>query len=365
MTMNHRYCIITAGGEGKRFWPFSRSAKPKQFLNVDNSGKSFLQHTFDRISKAIPTDHILIITAEKYKDLVLEQVPQIQKENLLLEPYARNTAPCLVYATYSLLKRDPEAEVIVSPSDQLVEDSDVFTGAVDKAFNFIQENDVLVTLGITPTRPDINYGYIQAAGGKTACQKGEPMKVKTFTEKPDRNLAEVFMKTGEFFWNSGIFVWKAETFRKEIEKFLPEVTSLFNGWENVLGTPLEQEFIHRAFTDCINISVDYAVMSKTDKAWIFPVSFSWNDIGNWCSLYECHPNKDERGNLINTEKKIVDNTRNTMVISSNKKKLVAVKGLENFMVIDTPDALVICPKDEKEFKEFISDIAMPDFEKYR
>ncbi len=363
--MNHRYCIITAGGAGTRFWPVSKVRKPKQFLKAEYSDCSFLQHTYDRVRTIIPEDHILIVTAERYESLVKEQIPGLKKENLLLEPYSRNTAPCLAYATYTLLKRDPEAEVIVSPSDQIIRETDLFADAVGQAFDFLKTQDALITLGITPTRPDSNYGYIQCMGGKSACKTGMPARVKTFTEKPDKNLAKVFMATGEFFWNSGIFVWRAATFMEEMEKYLPEVTSLFAGWENVLGTNLENEFIQRAFTDCINISVDYAVMSKTEKAWIFPAKFDWNDIGNWCSLYDCYPKKDEAGNLINTEAKIIEKTSGTMALSCNKKKLIAIKGLENFMVIDTEDALVICPKDEKDFKEFISSIAMPEFEKYR
>ena len=363
--MSNKYCIITAGGAGTRFWPFSRKTKPKQFLTINENGKSLLQLTYDRIKNIIPVENIIIVTAARYHDLVKEQIPQINEENLLLEPYSRNTAPCLTYANYNLLKRDPQAQVIVSPSDQVVRNDEMFQAAVHKAFNFLSDHDVLMTLGIPPSRPDTNYGYIQSTAGKDSCLNGDPAKVKTFTEKPDKTLAEVFMKTGEFFWNSGIFVWKASTFIKEVEKYLPEVTQLFCGWENVLGTKLEPEFIQRAFTDCINVPVDFAVMSKTDKAWVFPVKFEWNDIGNWCSIYAHESDKDQFNNLINTNDKLVDKSHDNMVISHKKDKLIAIKGLDNYMVLDTEDALVICPKDEKEFKEFISNIAMPKFEKYR
>lgn len=363
--MNNRYCIITAGGAGTRLWPLSRIEKPKQFLDFSPSGKSLLRDTFDRISKIIPLQNIIVITADRYRHLVREQIPELSQENLLSEPYRRNTATCITYATYTILKRNPDAEVIVSPSDQLIENESLYAEAIERAFDFIRVNNVLVTLGIKPTRPDTNYGYIQATGGKTAYQQDTPVKVKTFTEKPDISLAKVFIKTEEFFWNSGIYVWKAATFKEEIEKFIPEICKLFSGWEQVLGTPLEQEFIQRAYTDCVNISIDNAVMSKSERAWIYPVQFGWADLGNWNSLYQFYPGKDSRNNAVNSEAAIIEQTSNTLAITKNSKKLVAVKGLDNYMIIDTDDALVICPKNEKQFKEFISGIAMPEFEKYR
>lgn len=365
MTKNNRYCIIMAGGSGTRFWPASRAAKPKQFLDVTNTGKTFIRHTYDRFLKVVPQENIIVVTAEKYRDLVLENIPELQEKNLLLEPYARNTAPCIAYATYTLLKRDPEAQMVVAPSDHMIDDEDLFAKTISKAFDYVSENDVLMTLGVVPTRPDTNYGYVQACGGQEALSKGEPVEVKTFTEKPDRTLAQVFIDSGEFMWNSGIFVWKAKTIRKEMEKHLPEVTGLFKGWDNVLGTSLEKDFIARAFTDCINISIDYGVMEKTDKAWLYPVKFGWVDIGTWESLYNYMPGKDEKGNSIEAEKTLLEDSGNLMIVTPDKKKLVAVSGLDNFIVIDTDDVLLICPKDDKRFKDFISGIAMPEYEKYR
>lgn len=354
-----------AGGNGIRIWPVSRNAKPKQFLDVADTGKTFIQSTYERFSKIVPKENILVVTGDRYRDLVHEQLPELSAENLLLEPYSRNTAPCITYATYTLLKRDPEAKVVVTPSDHLIEDEDIFIQTIEKAFDYVEENDVLMTLGVVPTRPDTNYGYIQACGGSEAYKQGVPLPVKTFTEKPDRELAEVFIGTGEFFWNAGIFIWKAQTIRNEMEKYLPEVTGLFAGWENALGTAVESEFIGRAYTDCANISIDYGVMEKTDRAWISPVQFSWNDVGTWESLYNIIPEKDECGNACNLDKTLMEDTKNTLVVSPEKKKLIAIKGLENYMVIDTEDVLVICPKDDRKFKEFISGVAMPDYEKYR
>ncbi len=257
-----------AGGTGTRFWPISRSAKPKQFLDIPGMGKTLIRQTFDRFLKVVPT------------------------------------------------------------------------------------------------RPDTNYGYVQAQGGREVYMKEEPMPVKTFTEKPDREMARIFISSGEFFWNAGIFLWKATTIKKEMEKHLPEVTGLFDGWEHAIGTKIEGDFIARAYTDCLNISIDYGVMEKTDRAWICPVKFGWTDIGTWESLYD-YMSKDNDGNAINSEKLLTEDAHGVMYVSRNKKKLVAIKGLEDYMVIDTDDVLVICPKDDKKFKDFISGIAMPEYEKYR
>ena len=355
MNRQHCYCVIMAGGTGVRFWPVSRAAKPKQFLDVAYTGKTFIQSTYERFLKVVPQENILIVTGARYRDLVKEQLPELADENLLLEPYSRNTAPCIAYATYTLLQRDPQARMVVSPSDHMIDNEDLFVDTICKAFDYIEENDTLMTLGVIPTRPDTNYGYVQACGGSDVYKNGNPMQVKTFTEKPDRELAKVFISTGEFFWNAGIFLWKAETIRKEMEKYIPEVTGLFNGWENALGTPIESEFIARAYTDCRNISIDYGVMEKTDMAWMYPVRFGWGDIGTWESLYNIMPEKDSMGNAISAEKTLIENSRDVLVVSPEKKKLIAIKGLEDYMVIDTEDVLVICPKDDKKFKDFITE----------
>ena len=236
---------------------------------------------------------------------------------------------------------------------------------VIKAFEYVVEKDVLMTLGIPPTRPDCNYGYVQACGGREAIAKGEPVQVKTFTEKPDKTIAKILIDSGEFLWNSSIFIWKAKTIRKEMKKYLPEIPRYFKGWERVLGTSLEKEFVAHAYTECRNISIDHAVMEKTDNAWVFPVKFGWVDMGTWESLYDFMPDKDKNGNSITAEKALLENDRNLLVVNQNKKKLVAISGLENYIVIDTDNVLLICPKDDKKFKDFVSGIAMPEYEKYR
>ena len=353
-----------AGGSGTRFWPVSRSSKPKQFIDIADTGKTFLRQTYDRFLQVVPQENIIVVTAQRYADLVMEQIPELDRSNMLLEPYSRNTAPCIAYATYKLLQRNPDAHIVVTPADHAIDDEALFAQTITKAFEYIEENDVLMTLGVVPTRPDTNYGYVQAIGGKEAYKSDEPMQVKTFTEKPDKDMATLFISTGEFFWNAGIFLWKASTIKSEMEKYLPEVTGLFNVWEMALGSKIEGEFIARAFTDCPNISIDYGVMEKTERAWIYPVKFGWSDIGTWESLYTLQK-KDHNGNAIAVDKTLIEESKDTLVLSTDKGKLIAVKGLEGFMVIDTPDALVICPKDDRSFKDFISGIAMPEFEKYR
>lgn len=365
MDSSNYYCVIMAGGAGTRFWPVSRTSCPKQFLDIAGTGKTFLRYTFERFAKIIPEENILVVTTARYVDLVKEQLPELLPQNLLAEPYGRDTAPCIAYATYTLLKRNPKATMTVSPADHLIMDEDKFRKTMLDALEYASKTDVLMTLGIRPLKPDSNYGYIQATGGKAAFDKEEPMPVKTFTEKPDPALAKVFIDSGEFFWNAGIFAWNAETIKNELEKYLPEITRLFTGWENVLGTPVEKEFIERVYADCIKISIDYGVMEKTDRAWIYPARFGWADIGNWEALYDHYEDKDNHGNAFISGERLSYGNRNLLVYSKKKDKLMAIKGLENFMVIDTDDVLLICPKENRQFKDFVAGIAMPDFEDFR
>lgn len=365
MSNTNYYCVIMAGGAGTRFWPISRTARPKQFLDIAGTGKTFLRYTYERFAKIIPPENIIVVTTERYADLTREQLPELLPENLLAEPYGRDTAPCIAYVTYSLLKRNPDATMVVSPADHLIMDEDRFRTTILDALDYASRTDVLMTLGIRPAKPDSNYGYIQAVGGKAAFEKDEPMPVKTFTEKPDPALAKVFFDSGEFFWNAGIFAWNARTIKQELEKYLPEVTRLFSGWENVFGTPVEKEFISRAYSDCIRISIDYGVMEKTDCAWIYPARFGWADIGNWEALYSHYDGKDNHGNAFVSGEKLSDGNSDLLVYSKNKGKLMAIKGLHNYMVIDTDDVLLVCPKDNREFKDFIAGIAMPDYEDFR
>jgi mannose-1-phosphate guanylyltransferase len=253
------------------------------------------------------------------------------------------------------LQRDPEARVVVTPADHAIDNEELFAETIRKAFGYIAENDVLMTLGVVPTRPDTNYGYVQAIGGKEAYKSDEPMQVKTFTEKPDKDMATLFISTGEFFWNAGIFLWKASTIKSEMERHLPEVTGLFNGWEMALGSKIEGEFIARAFTDCPNISVDYGVMEKAENVYVHSGDFGWSDVGTWGSVYQ-HSRKDKYANVKPDDRCYTYNTRSS-IISIPKDKVAIINGLRDYIVVDTEDVLLICPRNEEQnIKKYIDEV---------
>lgn len=359
------YCVILAGGAGKDFWPAGRESHPLQFLPIPGTGKTFLQAAYDRYVRLMPKDNIIIVTLSRYKDIVLEQIPDINPANILIEPYSRETAFCVAYATYEILRRDQDAVVAISPSDLLILDEAKFQDEMIKVLDYAMKDDVIMTMGIKPDHADINYGYIQVKTKDQDIKEDSPLKVKTFTEKPDAELAEVFVQSGEFYWNSGIYAWKAKVILEELEQHVKEVTSLFRGWEQSLGSPYQTEFIERVYMNAERVSLSYAVMEKTSRAMLFPASFGWADIGNWMSLYDAFSNKDINGNAINSEYSICEDTEGCLLITKDTSKLIAVKGLKNYMVIDTEDGLLVCPKDEKSFKDVISAMAMPKFDRFK
>lgn len=354
-----------AGGYGQRLWPVSRTGRPKQFLDLAFLGKSMIRHTYERFLDFIPAENIIVVTSTKFADAVHEQIPELPAENLLLEPYMRNTAPCMAYATYTILHRNPEANIIFSPSDNYISDPEEFKRLVARALEFVEGADVLITLGIIPSRPDTNYGYIQVVGGKGNINIGSPVKVKTFTEKPDASLAKVFVDSGEFLWNSGMFVSHAAGLKDEMETYNPEVTALFRGWDKNIGTPSEKSFIEKAYTDCPWTSFDYGLLERTDNAWIMPCDFNWIDIGNWASVYDYTPGKDADGNVTYDNPHLFQDCSEVMAFSSDHSKLLAIKGLDDYIVVDTPDALLICPKNDSDVKAILSGLAMPEYERYR
>ena len=362
---DNRYCVIMAGGTANHFWPISRESRPKQFLDISKTGKSLIRMTYDRFLGIVPKENILVVTLDRFGELVKEAIPEMPEENILLEPYSRNTAPCIVYSTLSILKRDPDAIIVATPADHFISDEVSFRKTMTEAMDYACKYNVLMTLGIKPTKPETSYGYIQVSGGKAAAQSDKPVKVKTFTEKPDKALAEVFCKSGEFFWNSGIFAWKASVIHDEMVKYIPDVISLFDGWEEALGRPNEKSFLQKAYADCPKISIDYGVMEKTDLAWLYRGEFGWLDIDTWESLFGAIKWKDPEGNASNTAKTLFNENRDNLVITEDKKKIYAIKGLKDFLVIDTEDALLICPRDDKQFKDFISGLGMPGFEDFR
>ncbi|MBR5176127.1 MAG: mannose-1-phosphate guanylyltransferase [Bacteroidales bacterium] len=362
---DNRYCVIMAGGTANHFWPISRESRPKQFLDIAGGGKSFLRMTFERFSRIIPLENILVVTLDRFGNLVKEQLPELPENNLLLEPHSRNTAPCIAYSTFTIVKRNPDAIILTTPADHIISDETAFREAVDDVIEYATKNNALMTMGISPTGPDTGYGYIQVTGGKAGAQSGKPVKVKTFTEKPDKDLAEVFYNSGEFFWNSGIFAWKASVILEEMTKHLPDVVSVFKGWEDILGGPGEKAFLEKAYSECPKISIDYGVMEKTDIAWLYSGDFGWSDIDGWESLFKTVPSKDIDGNATNSGKNLFKGDEDNLVVTENKKKIYAIKGLRNYLVIDTDDALLICPKDDKQFKEFIAGLGMPGYEEFR
>ncbi|MBQ6074246.1 MAG: mannose-1-phosphate guanylyltransferase [Bacteroidales bacterium] len=359
--MNHNhYCIIMAGGIGSRFWPASRQSKPKQFIDILGVGRTFLQMTFDRYARIVPPENIIIVTAERYARLVREQLPDVSDDNILLEPYKRNTAPCVAYATYKLFSRNPDATVVVAPSDHLIIGDEQFQDTIRTALENAEHSMNLYTIGIDPTRPETNYGYIQINKAVTKrIGRHESYQVKTFTEKPNADLAKVFLETREFFWNSGMFIWNLKAIKAELERCLPEVTTLFRGGEQFYYTPAESDFIRRVYEDCPAISIDYGVMEKTQKAWVFLSDFGWSDLGTWDAVYE-RVAKDSDGNVISGGVPMVDDVRGSIVLCDDRRKLVVARGFENLMVIDLKDVLLVCHRDDKTVKDIVTDLTMRD-----
>lgn len=342
-----------AGGIGSRFWPLSRNAKPKQFLDVLGVGRTFIQQTFDRLARIIPPENIVVVTSQIYKELVMEQLPQVKEENILLEPLRRNTAPCIAYATYKLLKKSPNATVVVAPSDHLILNEAEFEKTIRKAMQFAEQGENLVTIGINPSRPETGYGYIQIVETVEEARKKDICKVKTFTEKPNLEMAKVFMESGEFFWNSGIFVWTLQSIKSALEAHLPEVSRLFESGADAYYTSGELQFILDTYAECKAISIDYGVMEKSENVHVICADFGWSDLGTWTSLY-LQSLKDEKNNVVMSDNVVLDNVNNSLVRTPNGK-LVVLQGLDNYMVVDTNDVLMICKRgDENELKQLIN-----------
>jgi len=347
--MTHTYVVIMAGGVGTRFWPFSRTGNPKQFHDVLGTGKSLLQQTAERFEGVCPKEHIYIVTSEEYRDLVQEQLPFLSSDQVLLEPVRRNTAPCIGYACYKIAARDPQANIVVAPADHIILKEDEFRHRVEIALEATAQQDILVTLGIQPSRPDTGYGYIQYMTES----EGEVKKVKTFTEKPHLELAQQFIESGEFVWNAGIFVWNAQSIRKAFEAHLPDMAELFAEGMPVYYTEKEQPFINTAYTQCKSISIDNGVMEKAANVHVVLSDFGWSDLGTWKSLYEVS-GKDADENAVDGKVMLYD-TRNC-IIKTPKDRLVVVNGLDGYIVAEYDNVLLICRKDEEQkVKEFVSD----------
>ncbi|MCC6514751.1 MAG: mannose-1-phosphate guanylyltransferase [Chitinophagales bacterium] len=359
MKTNTFVCIM-AGGIGSRFWPASRTAKSKQFLDILGTGRTLLQSTFDRFLKICPKENIFILTHTDYINLVKEQLPDITDIQILTEPARKNTAPCIAYAAFKINKINPDANIIVAPSDHIILNEEEFVRITELALDFVAQNDALCTLGIRPTRPDTGYGYIQYFEEESA--EGIH-KVKTFTEKPIKDVAIQFVKSGDFLWNAGIFIWSAKSILTALEKNLLEVYDAFVEAEPHILTDKEKTAVEEAFITCPSISIDYGIMEKAKNVYTLPSSFGWSDLGTWASLY-VEKDKDYFHNAVNGKNVVVyDSTNN--IINVPEKKLVVIQGLENFIVVDTDDVLLICNKEEEQrIKEFTHDIKMKKGDKY-
>lgn len=345
------YAILMAGGVGSRFWPVSTVDFPKQFHDMLGTGETLIQKTFSRLSKLIPEENILILTNERYNNLVLSQLPNVKPEQVILEPAMRNTAPCILYASLKIKKQNPDAVMVVAPSDHWIEDETAFISDLQQSFDFCKEQDVLVTLGIQPTFPNTGFGYIEYDKADEKPLK----KVKQFREKPDYETARNFLNSGNFLWNAGIFIWSVKSVTAAFEKFQPEMNDLFQKGIESYNTPAEKLFIQENYIKSENISIDYAIMEKSDKVYVLPATFDWNDLGTWGSLHE-KLEKDSLNNAVVNASIIAENAENN-IIRTEGKKLVVIDGLNDFIIVDKENILLICPKDKEQHIKQLSEKA--------
>lgn len=370
----NNYCVIMAGGVGSRFWPFSRNDRPKQFLDFFGTGRSLLQMTVDRFRPLVPIENMLIVTNIAYKQLILEQVPDLEEKQILCEPARRNTAPCIAYAvshiramclrkagltaqTQDWSRPELQVNMVVAASDHLILEEDVFRATITKAFDFVAANKAILTLGMQPTRPETGYGYIQYIKGESNDIQ-HPIEgifpVKTFTEKPNLEMAKIFLESGDFLWNSGIFIWSLQTISEAFRHLLPEVADRFREGELLMGTDKEEAFIEEIFPKCPNISIDYGIMEKAKNVHVLPSSFGWSDLGTWGSLYELSQ-KDESHNVsLHSDALFYESEGN--VVTLEPGKLAVVQGMKDMIVAEEGGILLICRKsDEQRIKQFVAD----------
>jgi len=356
----HHYVAIMAGGIGSRFWPMSRTGHPKQFLDILGTGQTLIRQTFERYRRVVPEENIYVVTSHEYVRLVREQLPEIDEGKILSEPFRKNTAPCIAYISFKLISNDPRACMVAAPADHLVWEMDDFVKTTQSALNFVDHLNAFVTLGIKPTYPNTGYGYIQhdtieAAPGI--------FKVKTFTEKPNVELAKTFIASGDFLWNAGIFFWKVKNILSAFEKYLPEMYEVFAAEKDRFDTKDEAKVINDIYPQCANISIDFGIMEKADNVYVIPASFGWSDLGTWKSAWE-NMEKDGSENAVAGKKVILIDGSKCMVHVPDSK-LVVLQGLENFIVVDTKDVLLICKKEkEQEIKDYVAEVKKTVGDKY-
>lgn len=343
------YVVLMAGGVGTRFWPYSRNSKPKQFLDVLGTGKTLLQSTFDRFLPLCPPENIFVVTNEEHGDITHSQLPQLAKDQVLTEPMRKNTAPCIAYSCYKIARKNPNAVVVVSPSDHIILNEQEFQSTIRKAAESAADQDKLITLGVEPSRPETGYGYIQFIEGN-----GTLKKVKTFTEKPELALAKKFLESGDFVWNSGVFIWGVRAIVSAFQKHLPEMAEVFDEIAPRFYTDGEKDAIQLAYSQCKNISIDYAIMEKASNVYVALSNFSWSDLGSWASLHDISQ-KDSSNNDIKAGALLYD-VKNS-VVRGPADKLIVAQGLNGYLVGVFDNVVIVCEKDKEElFRKFVADI---------
>ncbi len=360
MIKSNYYSIIMAGGIGSRFWPMSRTNFPKQFLDILGTGETLIQQTFNRASKFCPSENIIIVTNKDYVDLVKDQLPGIKDDQIISEPVRRNTAPCIAYASFRIMAKDPNAVMVVAPSDHLIEQEDEFSRIMEYALKTAEENPWLLTLGMKPNWPDTGYGYIQYVEGE---EDSSIKKVRTFTEKPNLELAKKFLESGDFLWNSGIFIWSTKEILASFEQHLNEMFLTFEEGKELYLTDQEEAFIDQAYPSCKNISIDYGIMEKAENVHVIPSDFGWSDLGTWGSLYT-HIEQDKAKNSIVGQNVIVSNSNKNMV-SVTGDKLIVLQGIDDLIIVENDDVILICKKEEEqEIKQVVNSLRVDKGDQY-
>lgn len=352
-----------AGGVGTRFWPMSKTSKPKQFIDVLGMGKTLLRMTFERFAQICPTENVYVVTSTIYRELVLEQLPELSEKQVLCEPARRNTAPCVAYANYKIKAENPDAIVVVAPSDHIILKEEEFVQNIKTAMKAAADNDWLLTLGIKPSRPDTGYGYIQFVDQVVYPEDANLNKVKTFTEKPSLDIAKSFLASGDFLWNSGIFIWSLRSIMDAFSTHLKEVDTLFEKGNGSYNTAEEVKFIKDTYAVCKNISLDYGIMEKAKNVYVLAVDFGWSDLGTWGSLYTIRE-KDQHENAIVGNNVMLYDTSNC-IVNMPKEKLVVLQGLDDYIVVEDDHTLLVCRKeDEQQIRQFVHDVKLEKGEKF-
>ena len=351
MSRGHNHLVIMAGGVGSRFWPMSTPERPKQFIDVLGTGRTFIQQTVDRFKGVVDAENVWVVTSQKYAELVREQLPEVPANHVLLEPCRRNTAPCIAYAAWRIKAQDPKANMVVAPSDHIVMDKEEFRRVIKSALEFTQTSDAIVTLGMKPTRPETGYGYIQADLSSASLRNKGVFRVDSFKEKPDLATAKQYIRHEEFYWNSGIFIWNVNTIVNALRIYAPEISVIFERLLPVYGSEEEQKHIDEDFPKCTNISIDYAILEKADEIFVMPADFGWSDVGTWGSLITL-ADKDAQGNAVVGPNVSLYETSGCMVHTTEERRVV-IQGLKNCIVAEKDNTLLICQlAEEQRIKEF-------------